>query len=152
MKMGKIGLMVGAAAIAMVASSAQAADKDAAQRRHRGLAQNRQLGGICNAELAARVQALEDAQADATIAPADRTRLSTLEQSYNYAVWTFDNGRADLRHRRRPLHHGLRVRFQTDFAGFSQDSTHPRRLRRPDRPVLRRRDAPRLFRHRRQGL
>ena len=51
---------------------------------------------MSNAELAARLQALEDAQANCRpIAPlSDRTRLSTLEQGYNSAVWTFDNGRA----------------------------------------------------------
>ena len=66
-----------------------------------------------------RLTALEDR------ATADRTRLSTLEQQYNYASWTFDNGRPMLSTGDGRFTMAVRIRFQTDFAGFSQDSTHP---------------------------
>ena len=56
---------------------------------------------------------------------ADRTRLSTLEQDYNSAAWTFDNGRPIFATGDGRFTMDVRVRFQTDFAGFSQDTTHP---------------------------
>ena len=64
-------------------------------------------------------------QAQADRATADRTRLSTLEQNYNYASWTYDNGRPTLQTGDGRFTMAIRLRFQTDFAGFSQDSTHP---------------------------
>jgi phosphate-selective porin OprO/OprP len=97
-KTGKLGLMVGAATIAMISSA---------------------MAQATNADLEARVQQLEDR------AIADRTRLSTLEQQYNYASWTFDNGRPVLSTGDGRFTMGVRIRFQTDFAGFSQDDTHP---------------------------
>src|SRR5689334_4491900 len=100
MKIGK--LMTGAAVIAIAgAAQAAAADKknDTIQPKL-VLAQNANTpasGGVSNAELAARVQALEDALSNAQERTlSDRTRLSTLEQSYNSAVWSFDNGRPSL--------------------------------------------------------
>src|SRR5437879_614037 len=97
MRIGKIALMSGVAAIAMAAAAgAQAGDTNNADRPL-VLAQNSASSAstMSNAELAARVQALEDAQASQNDrAMADRTRLSTLEQGYNSAVWAFDNGRA----------------------------------------------------------
>jgi phosphate-selective porin OprO/OprP len=100
--------MVGAATIAMM-SAAPAA-----------LAQ--QGGG----DLAARMQALEDRLDSMTERSlADRTRLSTIEQQYNYASWTFDNGRPVLSTGDGRFTMGVRVRFQSDFAGYMQDSTHP---------------------------
>lgn len=103
-KTGKLGLMVGAATIAMMSSA---------------------FAQATNADMAARVQALEDRLDAATErALADRTRLSTLEQQYNYASWTFDNGRPVLSTGDGRFTMGVRIRFQTDFAGFSQDDTH----------------------------
>ena len=101
MKTGKIQLLGGAAAIALL-TSVQA-----------GQAQE------ANGDLAARVQTLEDRY------NSDHTRLSTLEQNYNYAVWSYDNGRPVLASGDGRFTLGIRVRFQDDFAGFSQDSTHP---------------------------
>jgi phosphate-selective porin OprO/OprP len=77
-------------------------------------------------DLEARVRALEDAvQAQQDRASSDRTRLSTLEQNYNYASWTYDNGRPVLQTGDGRFTMGVRLRFQTDFAGFEQDSSHP---------------------------
>jgi phosphate-selective porin OprO/OprP len=131
----KIGtLMTGVAVIAMAAAaSAQAAEtsndgKDSkVERPNLVVAQlNTPSGGsISNAELAARIQALEDAQSSAVDrASADRTRLSTLEQGYNSAVWAFDNGRATFASGDGRFTLAFRARFQADYAGFSQDSTH----------------------------
>jgi phosphate-selective porin OprO/OprP len=76
--------------------------------------------------LEARVKALEDAlAAQNDRATSDRTRLSTLEQSYNSAVWTFDNGRPVLASGDGRFTMAIRVRFQADFAGFQQSTTHP---------------------------
>lgn len=108
MRMGKMGLMSGVAVLAMVtAASAQQ---------------------VSNAELAVRLQAVEDqlaAQQDK--ARDDRTRLSTLEQGYNSAVWNFDNGRATFASGDNRFTLAIRARMQADFAGFSQDApgSHP---------------------------
>ena len=106
MTMGKIRLMSGVAAVAILASAAGAQAQQAP-------------------DLATRVQALEDAMAARDDrASADRTRLSTLEQSYNSAVWTFDNGRPVFASGDGRFTMAVRLRFQSDFAGFSQDSSH----------------------------
>ena len=130
MKMGKVALMSGVAAIAMAmgAKAATADDKTIGAADHPlVLAQNvAQNSTMSNAELAARVQALEDAQSSAAErAQSDRTRLSTLEQGYNSAVWAFDNGRPTFASGDGRFTMALRARMQADFAGFSQDSTHP---------------------------
>ncbi|HWC63065.1 MAG TPA: porin, partial [Rhizomicrobium sp.] len=79
-----------------------------------------------NTNLEGRVRALEDQlQNMQDRASSDRTRLSTLEQSYNYAAWTFDNGRPTLATGDGRFTMSIRVRFQSDFAGFDQSSTHP---------------------------
>ena len=124
----KIGtLMTSVAVIAMAAAAgAQAAESrdNATQVSNLVLAQNLPQSsgqGVSNAELAARIQALEDAQASAADrATSDRTRLSTLEQGYNSAVWNFDNGRATFASGDGRFTLDFRVRFQTDFAGYSQ--------------------------------
>jgi phosphate-selective porin OprO/OprP len=103
-----MGLMSGVALVAMVtAAGAQT---------------------ISNAELASRLKAVEDqlaAQQDRAMA--DRTRLSTLEQGYNSAVWNFDNGRATFASGDNRFTLAIRARMQADFAGFSQDApgSHP---------------------------
>src|SRR5579872_7134809 len=141
MKIGKVALMTGVALVAMAAGvGAQAANQaDNADNKNSTsarpaepnvvVAQNVSTpagGGISNAELAARVQALEDALATRDErAAADRTRLSTLEQGYNSAVWNFDNGRASFASGDGRFTLAIRARMQADFAGFSQDSTHP---------------------------
>jgi phosphate-selective porin OprO/OprP len=79
--------------------------------------------GPSNAELAARVQALEDAlQARETKAESDHTRLSTLEQNFNYTSWTFDNARPVVNSGDGRFSMAFRVRFQFDTADFMQDS------------------------------
>ena len=126
MRIGKIALMAGVAAVAMTAG-AQAAGTDSADKPL-VLAQNvsSSTSNMSNAELAARVQALEDAAAAQNErAMADRTRLSTLEQGYNSAVWNFDNGRASFASGDGRFTLAIRARMQADFAGYMQDSTHP---------------------------
>lgn len=134
MKIGK--LMSSVAVLAMASAvSAQAADNkdngtDGVERPNLVLAQNLpQSNGGNYSELAARIQALEDAQAAAADrATADRTRLSTLEQGYNSAVWAFDNGRATFASGDGRFTLALRARFQADFAGYMQargDITRP---------------------------
>ena len=139
--MGKFGLMVGTAAIALLTASgaraavttndAATASKDSGAPKvvnnQIQLAQNTMPSqGSSTADLEARVRALEESLAardERTIT--DRTRLSTLEQQYNYASWTFDNGRPVIATGDGRFTMGVRVRFQSDFAGYSQDSTHP---------------------------
>jgi phosphate-selective porin OprO/OprP len=73
-----------------------------------------------------RVKALEDALASQNDrASSDRTRLSTLEQNYNYASWSFDNGRPTLATGDGRFTMSVRLRMQTDYAGFSQSAAHP---------------------------
>ena len=104
MKTGKNILLTSAAILALMSQSSFAQDTS----------------------LEGRVKALEDAvNAQNDRASSDRTRLSTLEQSYNSAVWTFDNGRPTLATGDGRFTMSVRLRMQTDFAGFQQDSTHP---------------------------
>ena len=140
--MGKFGLMAGTAAIALLtAAGAQAAvaNNDTTAGKDNGaatvvearvqMAQNTmssQGSSASTADLEARVRALEESLAARDErAQTDRTRLSTLEQQYNYASWTFDNGRPVIATGDGRFTMGVRVRFQSDFAAFSQDSTHP---------------------------
>ena len=141
MKIGKVALMTGVALVALAAGAgAQAANSTADASKDTNaaqivpnlvLAQNVSSpagGSISNAELAARVQALEDALATRDErAAADRTRLSTLEQGYNSAVWNFDNGRASFASGDGRFTLAIRARMQADFAAFSQDApaSHP---------------------------
>src|ERR1700722_10125684 len=54
------------------------------------MAQNTNSTSNSASDLEARVKALEDAvQAQQDRATSDRTRLSTLEQNYNYASWSY---------------------------------------------------------------
>src|SRR3569832_147851 len=140
--MGKFGLMAGTAAIALLTAAgaqAAAANNDTAASKDNGattvvearvqMAQNTmssQGSSASTADLEARVRALEESLAARDErATTDRTRLSTLEQQYNYASWTFDNGRPVIATGDGRFTMGVRVRFQSDFAAFSQDSTHP---------------------------
>ena len=129
MRLGKTILMSGVAVMAMVtAAGAQAAETNA--ERPMVLAQNSPsaTSNMSNAELAARLQAVEDQlAAQQERAMSDRTRLSTLEQGYNSAVWNFDNGRATFASGDGRFTLAIRARMQADFAGFSQDApgSHP---------------------------
>jgi len=132
--MGTLALMTGAAVIAITAGAKadnkRAADKTDTVQPPLVLAQNvsnaASAGGMSNAELAARVQALEDALSSQNArAMSARTRLSTLEQGYNSAVWNFDNGRASFASGDGRFTLAIRARMQADLGGFMQDSTHP---------------------------
>jgi phosphate-selective porin OprO/OprP len=131
MKIGKLALMTGVAAVAMTATGALAADtKNTVKaqqpvRPNLVLAQNTTQASpnySSTSDLAMRVQALEDALAarDERV-QSDRTRLSTLEQQYSYANLLYDNGRPTFQTGDGRFTMSLRTRFQTDFAGFSQD-------------------------------
>ncbi len=131
MKKGKMTWMSGVAVIAMVtaAQAAVAGDLSGADKPL-VLAQNVSPSNstMSNAELAARLQAVEDQlAAQQERAMADRTRLSTLEQGYNSALWNFDNGRASFASGDGRFTLAIRARMQADFAGFSQDApgSHP---------------------------
>jgi phosphate-selective porin OprO/OprP len=119
---GKSTLMAGVAAVALVASAqAGLAGKYTSSGTSAPVAA--ESSGPSNAELAARVQALEDAmQADETKVDADHSRLSALEQNFNYTTWTFDNGRPVVNSGDGRFSLAFRVRFQSDFAGFMQDA------------------------------
>ena len=98
--MGKTVLMAGVAAIALLASPAVAQ----------------------NLTLEQRVKALEDQlAANQDKADADHTRLSTLEQNFNYAVWTFDYGRPTVTTGDGRFSMAFRARFQFDTASFFQN-------------------------------
>jgi phosphate-selective porin OprO and OprP len=123
-----MALMSGAAAMAMrTAAAAQTAKPASIQEADKPLvlAQNipsASSSSLSNAELAARLQAVEEAlDAQRERAMADRTRLSTLEQQYNYASWTYDNGRPTIQTGDGRFTMSIRTRFQSDFAAFSQD-------------------------------
>ena len=131
MRLAKMALMSGAAAMAMISAAAAQTEKSAALQdadKPLVLAQNTPSASsstMSNAELAARLQAVEEAlDAQRERAMADRTRLSTLEQGYNSAVWSFDNGRPSLATGDGRFTFNVRMRFQTDYASFMQDDTH----------------------------
>lgn len=120
---GKSALLAGVAAIALIASAdAGYAAKKSSDTTSAPAATAPVPSGPTNAELAARIQALEDAlQADETKAQGEHTRLSTLEQNFNYTTWTFDNGRPVVNSGDGRFSLALRVRFQADYASFLQD-------------------------------
>lgn len=123
---GKSALLAGVAAIALVASvqAGYAAKKSSDGTSVTPATTTAPApAGPTNAELAARLQAIEDAlQADEAKSQSDHTRLSTLEQNFQYASWTYDNGRPVLSSGDGRFTMAFRVRFQADFAGFMQDS------------------------------
>jgi phosphate-selective porin OprO/OprP len=123
---GKSALLAGVAAIALVASAdagyaaKKASDATSAPAPAPVAAAP---AGPTTSELAARIQALEDAlQADEAKSESDHTRLSTLEQNFQYASWTFDNGRPTITSGDKRFSMILRVRWQNDLAMFMQDS------------------------------
>jgi phosphate-selective porin OprO/OprP len=82
--------------------------------------------GPSNAELSSRIDALEAELAAAEEhRNADHGRLSALEQNFNDTTWSFDNARPTVKSGDGRFTMAIRVRFQSDFAGFMQDSTHP---------------------------
>ena len=136
MMTGKQFWMTSAAVLALTATAnaAQPADGAAAaqplvlaQASQVQVAQNTNgQNSTASGSLEDRVTALEAQLANQQDrATSDRTRLSTLEQSYNSASWTFDNGRPVLSSGDGRFTMAIRVRFQADYAGFSQSTTHP---------------------------
>jgi phosphate-selective porin OprO/OprP len=124
---GKTALMASVAAIALVASVG------AAEAKHHAVpdadasasASASESKGPSNAELAARLQAVEDAlAADEAKADSDHTRLSALDQDFHDTQWSFDNARPTVKSGDGRFTMAFRVRFQGDFAGFMQDRTH----------------------------
>src|ERR1700712_5951866 len=117
---GKSYWMAGVAAVALVASAGA------------GLAKSTQTApppaqtGPSNSELSARIDALEaELQAANDHRDSDHTRLSALEQNFNDTSWSFDNGRPTVKSGDGRFTMAFRVRFQSDFAGFMQDTVHP---------------------------
>jgi phosphate-selective porin OprO and OprP len=119
---GKSALMTAVAVVALTAGSAYAAGKpssDGTSSSSTAATDN----GPTNAELAARIQALEDElQAYEGKASADHTRLSTLEQNFNDVQWSFDNSRPTIKTGDGRFTMSFRVRLQEDDANFMQDS------------------------------
>ncbi|MDR3528806.1 MAG: porin [Rhizomicrobium sp.] len=121
---GKSALLAGVAAIALIASAqaGYAAKKTSDATSDTPATTAATPAGPTNAELAARIQALEDAlQTDESKAQGEHTRLSTLEQNFNYTTWTFDNGRPVVNSGDGRFSMAFRVRFQADYASFLQD-------------------------------
>jgi phosphate-selective porin OprO/OprP len=138
MMTGKKIWMTSAAVLALTAAAnaaqpANSAASTTAQPAPMQLAQLTQMAqntygqdSTASGSLEQRVKALEDQLANQNDrATSDRTRLSTLEQGYNSAVWSFDNGRPVLASGDGRFTMAIRVRIQADYAGFMQSTTHP---------------------------
>ena len=137
MMTGKKFWMTSAAVLALTATAnaAQPAKEAANSAQPLQLAQASQVqmaqntyaqNSTASGSLEDRVKALEDQLANQNDrASSDRTRLSTLEQQYNSAVWTFDNGRPVFASGDGRFTMAVRLRFQSDYAGFMQSTTHP---------------------------
>ncbi len=120
---GKSALMAGVAVVALVmtAQSGLAGKSHSSGMSAPTPAPAAMPSGPSNEELAARVKALEDQlQSDETNTQVDHTRLSTLEQNFNYTSWTFDNARPVVNSGDGRFSMALRVRMQADFADFMQ--------------------------------
>jgi phosphate-selective porin OprO and OprP len=117
---GKSALMTAVAVVALTAGTAYAAGKPSSDGT--SSSSSATDSGPTNAELAARIQALEDElQAYEGKAQSDHTRLSTLEQSYNDVQWSFDNSRPTIKTGDGRFSMSFRVRLQVDDANFFQD-------------------------------
>ncbi len=119
---GKTYLMATVAAVALAASTGAGLAKSSPSYSSPPSASS----GPSNAELSARIDALEaELAAEQDRRTADHGRLSALEQNFNDVVWTFDNGRPTIKSGDGRFAMSIRARFQSDFAGFMQDTTHP---------------------------
>jgi phosphate-selective porin OprO/OprP len=127
---GKSALMTAVAVIALTAGSAFAAGKDTSNGT--SSSSSAADSGPSNAELAARIQALEDElQSYEGKAQSDHTRLSTLEQNFSDTQWSFDNARPTVKSGDGRFTMAFRVRFQVDDANFMQDSSRDLMLHSP---------------------
>lgn len=123
---GKTLLMAGVAVVALAVSTDAGLAKSKPSSSPSDASPQAASNGPTNGELSARIDALEaELQAETDRRMADHGRLSGLEQSFNDVSWTFDNGRPTIKTGDGRFSMSVRVRFQTDFAGFMQDSTHP---------------------------
>lgn len=131
---GKSALLAGAATIALIitAQSAEAKKKHHAAPPPPDATTDTTTAvpaappPASNAELERRVKALEDAiEADESKAQSQGSRLSTLEQGFGDVQWSFDNARPTVKSGDGRFSMAIRVRFQGDFAGFSQDRFGP---------------------------
>jgi phosphate-selective porin OprO and OprP len=119
---GKTALMAGVAVVALAAMAqagfAANADTDSTSVPAATTA------APTNAELAARIQALEEElQAQETKSQTDHGRLSALEQNFNDTTWSFSNARPTISSGDGRFTMAIRVRFQGDFASYQQRST-----------------------------
>ncbi len=116
---GKFALMACAAVIVLV-SPAMAGSSGKAQSSDTPAATTDTTPS--NAELAARIQALEDElQNYESKSQSDHSRLSTLEQNFNDTSWSFDNARPTVKSGDGRFTMAIRVRLQFDDANFMQD-------------------------------
>jgi len=123
---GKSLLLTTVAVVALVASSGAGLAKSTSDSSYSASPPPSTPAAPSNAELAARIDALEaELAAEEEHRNADHGRLSTLEQNFNDTTWSFDNARPTVKSGDGRFTMAFRVRFQSDFAGFSQDSTHP---------------------------
>ncbi len=119
---GKSALMAGAAAVALVMSAQAGLAGKGASEGGSNSSSSQATSGPSNAELAARIQALEDQlQASELKVDNDHSRLSSLEQNFNDTVLTFSNGRPIVTSGDKRFSMIFRVRFQSDFGAFMQD-------------------------------
>ncbi len=128
---GKSALMTAVAVVALTAGNAYAAGKP----QSNGTSSSSTAAtdsGPSNAELAARIQALEDElQSYEGKAQADHGRLSSLEQNFNDVQWSFDNSRPTVKTGDGRFTMSFRVRLQVDDANFLQDSSQKLKLESP---------------------
>ena len=123
---GKSLLLTTVAVVALVASAGAGLAKSTSDSSSSASPPSSSPAAPSNAELSARIDALEAELAAAEEhRNADHGRLSALEQNFNDTSWTFDNARPTVKSGDGRFTMAIRVRFQSDFAGFMQDSTHP---------------------------
>jgi len=131
---GKSALLAGAASLALIitAQSVEAKKKQHAPPPPDATTDSTTSAGppaphpASNAELEARVKALEDeVEANEAKSESTGTRLSTLEQGFNDVQWSFDNARPTVKSGDGRFSMAIRLRFQSDFAGFTNNADHP---------------------------
>ncbi len=144
---GKAGLLAGAAGVAIMMTTAAVAQTTTTtmtatkHRHHHHAAKVRTAATVAaanagaesggapsgadsesGASLEERVRRLEEQlDAEHERQEAQRTRLSTLEQSVNDVQWSFDNSRPTVKTGDGRFSMALRVRFQVDEVNFFQD-------------------------------
>lgn len=125
---GKSLWMAGVAVVALVAAgqagfAAQKAAPKKTEATPAAAPVTAEPQGASNADLAARIQALEDQlQSQENKAQSDHSRLSALEQNFNDTTVSFANARPTFKSGDGMFTMALRVRFQSDLATFMQDT------------------------------